>query len=468
MPTFLPSLKSKLLHPCLCLLIAAFLPPAAPADDWPQWRGTGRDGKSAETGLWKEWPEGGPPLAWTGSGLGTGYASVSVADGRIFTIGDLPEGQFAFGLKEDGGAQLWKTKVGPVNEMQYLGSRSTPTVAGSKVYVLATEGDLYCLEAATGKVVWQRNLPKDFGATMMKAQGTYDWRFSESPLVDGDKVVVTPGAKDAALVALKAATGEEVWRTALPDLGAKGTDGAGYSSVVVSRAGGVKQYVQLLGRGLVGVDAATGKFLWGYNPVANGIANIPTPLIFQDFVFASTGYGTGAALVRLSAAQGGAVEAEEVYFLEADTFQNHHGGMILHGGHVYAGTGHNRGFPMSLELASGELNWGPIRNEGKSSASIAYADGHLYYRYQNGLMVLVEANPAEYREKGSFMIPDVQRESWPHPVIANGKLFLREQDKLYAYDLKARKKEGKGKAKGKKAKGKKASAAKAAVRGDGS
>ncbi|MCB1035537.1 MAG: PQQ-binding-like beta-propeller repeat protein, partial [Acidobacteria bacterium] len=271
---------------------------------------------------------------------------------------------------------------------------------------------------------------------MMKAQGTFDWRFSESPLVDGDRVIVSPGAREAALVALKADSGEEIWRAAIPSLGPKGTDGAGYSSVVISKAGGVKQYVQLLGRGVVGIDAAKGKFLWGYNPVANDIANIPTPLIHGDLVFASSGYGTGAALLRLKRMKGGAVTAEEVYFLKADTFQNHHGGMILHEGHVYSGTGHNRGFPMSVELASGAVNWGPIRNDGKSSAAVTYADGNLYFRYQNGLMLLVEATPTEYREKGSFMIPDVKRESWPHPVIANGKLLLREQGKLYAYDVK--------------------------------
>jgi outer membrane protein assembly factor BamB len=192
--------------------------------------------------------------------------------------------------------------------------------------------------------------------------------------------------------------------------------------------------VQLIGRGLVGIEAASGRFLWGYNRVANDVANIATPLIKDDLVFASTGYGTGAALVRL-AADGDGIRADEVYFLEAETFQNHHGGLILHDGHVYTGTGHNTGFPIAVSFETGEVAWGPIRNEGQSSAAIAYADGRLYMRYQNGLMILVEATAEGYRESGSFMIPEVEKESWPHPVITDGRLYLREQDTLWVYDV---------------------------------
>ncbi len=184
------------------------------------------------------------------------------------------------------------------------------------------------------------------------------------------------------------------------------------------------------------MEASSGRFLWGYNRVANDVANIPTPLVQGDHVFTSSGYGTGAALLEL-VSTGDGYAAEEVYFLEADTMQNHHGGMILHEGHVYTGTGHNKGFPLAVELATGKVAWGPVRNEGKDSAAIAYADGRLYFRYQNGLMVLVEATPEGYREKGSFMIPDVDKPSWPHPVIADGKLYLREQDNLFCYDLSA-------------------------------
>jgi outer membrane protein assembly factor BamB len=310
-------------------------------------------------------------------------------------------------------------------------------VDGDRLYVLSTEGDLFCLDAATGKERWVRNLPDEFGGRMMLADGSWQWKFSESPLVDGKQVVVTPGAKDAALVALEKKTGKEIWRTTIPDLGDSGSDGAAYSSVVVSKAGGTRQYVQFLGRGVVGVEAATGRFLWGYNRIANNVANIATPIVHGDHVFASSGYGTGSVLLKLSAT-GEGVKAEEVYFLSADVMQNHHGGVILHEGHVYTGTGHNKGFPLCVELTGGKVTWGPARNAGTDSAAIAYADGRLYFRYQNGLMILVEATPEGYRERGSFMIPDVERQSWPHPVIIGGRLYLREQDNLFCYDVRAR------------------------------
>lgn len=436
---------------CWTAAAAFFLSSAAAADDWPGWRGPNRDGKSAETGLAASWPENGPPLAWKASGLGSGFSSLAVVGERIYTLGDLGDSQYALALERSGGKVLWKTKIGPKWEDEYGGSRGTPTVDGDRVYVLSTEGVLYCLESATGKTAWSRSLPKDFGGFMMETGGGTHWKFAESPLVDGDRVVVTPGAKTAALVALDKKTGKEIWRAALPDLGEAGRDGAGYSSVVVSEGGGVRQYVQLLGRGVVGVEASTGRFLWGYNRVANGVANIPTPLIRGDHVFASSGYGTGAALLRLKPAvraegskEGGkkaaGVAAEEVYFLGGDTFQNHHGGMILDGNYVYTGTGHNKGFPLALHLADGEVAWGPVRNEGKGSAAVTYADGHLYMRYQDGRMILVEASPEAYRQKGHFEIPEVHHPSWSHPVIADGLLYLREQDNLFVYDIQAAKK----------------------------
>ena len=423
----------------LTLLAATVAAPAVKASDWPQWRGAERDGRSADTGLLREWPDAGPPMAWKAAGIGTGFSSVAVAGDHIYTLGDLGDDQFVFALKRKGGGIAWKTRIGAANKTDYPGSRSTPTVAGKRVYALGTEGDLLSLDASSGKVHWSKNLRRDLGATLMKVQGTYHWQFSESPLVDGDRVIVTPGAKDAALVALDAKTGAVIWRAAVPALGEAGTDGAGYSSVVISHGAGVKQYVQLLGRGVVGIDAETGTFLWGYNRVANDVANIPTPLVSGDSVFATTGYGAGAVLLRLKPKEGGGVSAEEVYFLEGNTFQNHHGGLVLVDGHVYTGHGHNKGLPLSLEMATGKIAWGPVRTDGKSSAAIAYADGRLYLRYQNGLMILAEATPKEFRQKGSFMIPDVQAESWPHPAIADGKLYLREQDHLYCYDLRPRK-----------------------------
>ncbi|MEE8525408.1 MAG: PQQ-binding-like beta-propeller repeat protein, partial [Thermoanaerobaculia bacterium] len=410
--------------------IAAGLALGASAADWPQWRGPDRDGKSTETGLLQEWPEGGPPLAWRTQGLGGGYSSVSVTGGRIITMGDLADGQYVIALGEDGGELLWKTKVGSGHQDDRRGgSRATPTVDGDRLFTINTDGDVLALEVETGKEVWRRSMVKDYGGYLMKAMGSYEWRFSESPLVDGQRVVVTPGHIEALMVALDRDTGEEIWKTQGRRLGPVGADGAGYSSAVISEAGGVRQYVQLVGRGLIGVEAETGKLLWNYNRVASDIANIPTPLVSGNFVFGAAGYGTGSALVEIKPGEDG-LEAEEVYFLEGDTLQNHHGGLILHEGTVYTGTGHNKGFPIAANLADGKILWGPIRNEGRDSSVIAYADDRLYFRFADGRMYLVEATPEEYREHGTFVIPEIEKQSWSLQVIVDGKLYLREQDNL--------------------------------------
>lgn len=205
---------------------------------------------------------------------------------------------------------------------------------------------------------------------------------------------------------------------------------------MISRAGGVRQYVQLVGRGLIGVSAQTGQLLWSYNRIANSTANIPTPIVAGDFVFCSTGYQTGAALLRL-ARQGNRITAHEVYFLPHDRLQNHHGGMILLGDYLFCGHGHNQGFPTCIHVPTGRTAWGPVRGPGKRSAAVSYADGHLYFRYEDGTMALIEANPRSYKLKGTFRIATRHAESWPHPVIANGKLYLRDQQDLHCYDLRA-------------------------------
>lgn len=416
------------------LLAAVALAPAVEADDWPQWRGPERNGRSTETGLLGQWPADGPPLAWQADGLGGGYSSLSIVDGRIFTMGDIGDAQYVVALSEEGGEHLWKTEVGPQHDDEYGGPRATPTIDGERLYALGTAGDLVCLETSTGREVWRRHLVEDFGGDLMKAMGQYDWRFAESPLVDGERVIVTPGAPDAMVVALDKASGEEIWRAAVPELGEKGADGAAYSSVVISHGAGVKQYVQLVGRGVIGLEADSGRFLWGYNRVANDVANIPTPVIHGDYVLASSGYGTGSVLLRL-VPDGDGVAAEEVYFLEGSVMQNHHGGLILNDGFVYTGTGHNKGFPMSVRFEDGEVVWGPVRNDGRGSAAVTFADDRLYFRYQDGTMILVEATPEAYRQHGSFVIPEVANFSWSHPVISDGKLYLREQDRLYVYDV---------------------------------
>lgn len=408
---------------------AANNPAAAEAQrgEWSRWRGPNLDGISLETGLLSEWPDEGPPLAWRVKGLGGGFSSVAIAGGKIFTIGAKGKNNQLVCLSVADGSQLWATPIGGGGR-----PNSTPTIDGEFVYGVSLGGDLACCKADDGTLVWTKNYEKDLGGKMMSG-----WGFSESVLIDGDNVICTPGGDGALLAALNKKTGEVIWKTAASQgsLGRRGGDGAGYASVVISNAGGVKQYVTLVGRGVVGVDAATGTLLWSYNGVANGTANIPTPIVTGDFIFCSSGYGTGSALVKLNRSPAG-FDPEEVYFLGANKMQNHHGGMIEKDGFVYCGTGHNEGFPLCIDGRTGQEAWRVGRGAGSGSAAIAYADGHLYFRYQDGTMALIEANPKEYKLKGQFKIASHNGESWPHPVIAGGKLYLRDQDELLCYDVK--------------------------------
>jgi len=423
------------------LPLASAAPPASTASpapapaagaEWPQWRGPNRDAISADTGLLKSWPDGGPKLAWKASGIGLGFSSLAIVGDRMYTMGDVGDEQFVFALDRASGKILWKSKVGAAWKDEYPGPRGTPTVDGELLYAIGTDGDLVCLETATGKERWRKSLPRDYSGYMMSV-----WKFSESPLVDGAKLIFSPGSDDAAIVAVDKKSGKDIWRASVPRIGSKGKDGAGYSSIVVSQGAGVRQYVQLAGRGLISVRAGDGKFLWGYNRIANNVANISTPIVRGDYVFGSTGYGAGAGMVKLSR-DGDGVKADEVYFLEGNKFQNHHGGMVLIGDYLYAGHGLNRGFPICIEFTTGKIVWGgDIRNAGSGSAAVGYADGNLYFRYQNGLMMLIEATPSGYKEKGSFPIPDVKYPSWSHVVVLEGKLYVREMDNLYVYDVKS-------------------------------
>lgn len=400
-------------------------PSLSMGNDWPSWRGPSRNGIAAqETGLLKEWPDAGPELRWQSDGLGRGYSSIAIADGRIFTMGKRRGDSELIAMDLKDGRELWSVPVGAGNP------NCTPTVDGRLVYALGREGDLVCADVASGKIVWSRSFPKDFAGSMMSG-----WGYSESPLVDGDRLICTPGAKDAVVVALDKKTGATIWKSAMPDdIGKRGRDGAGYSSIVISEAAGVKQYVQLTGRGVISIDAADGTQLWSYNRIANGTANIPTPLVKGDFVFCSTGYGTGSALLQVKR-EGNRLIAEEKYFLDAKKMQNHHGGMILYGDHIYCGHGHNNGFPLCIEFATGEEVWSGGRGPGSGSAAILLADGHLYFRYEDGTMALIEATPEEYRLKGSFKLATTNGKSWPHPVIVDGLLYARDQNALLCYDV---------------------------------
>ncbi|MCA9047858.1 MAG: PQQ-binding-like beta-propeller repeat protein [Planctomycetaceae bacterium] len=405
----------------------------AVADDWPQWRGPHRDGRSAETGVDLDWTDGEPELLWKVEGLGKGYAGVAVVDGTIFTTGNIEAGQAVLARSASDGSEIWTTPVTEkVPEHSYPGARCTPTVTEKHVYAVTSNGQIACLDRSTGTLLWSREFAKDWHGQLMSG-----WGFSESPLVDGDRVICTPGGKDALIVALNRFTGEQIW--ASPSFTSdKGKDGAGYSSVVISNAAGTKQYISLTGRGVVSVSAQDGAILWTYPAVANGVANIPTPIPFGDYVFCSSGYGTGSALLHVTG-RGDQLSVKEEYFLPAATLQNHHGGMILRDGCIYCGQGHNEGFPICVKVMTGEVLWGgKQRGVGKGSAAVTMVGDHLLFRYQSGHLASVKAVPDSYQLMGSFMPVYQEGQSWAHPVVADGKLYLREQNVLMCYDVRAK------------------------------
>lgn len=403
------------------------------AKDWPQWRGPDRTGISSEKGIIKSWENSAPELLWNVKGAGKGFSSVSIADGILYTTGNYQsdeitgQGVSAFSIKD--GKLLWQTPVvDSVPEHGYGGARCVPTIDGDRLYVTTSNGVIACLDTK-GKLVWSKDFKKEWNGKMMSG-----WGFSESPLIDGDRVICTPGGNDAFMVSLDKKTGATKWKTKIGELGSKGKDGAGYSSIVISNGGGVKQYVQMTGRGVIGVRAEDGKFMWNYNDVANSTANIPTPIVDGDQIFCSTGYGTGSALLNL-VKNGSGVIAEEVYFLKPKTLQNHHGGMVLIDGYIYCGHKHNGGDPICVEMETGKVKWGPEKGAGHGSACVTYVDNHLIYRYQSGHVALVKATPEGYQLKGSFTPVHQEAEAWAHPVVSGGKLYLREQDHIMCYQL---------------------------------
>jgi len=394
---------------------------------WPTWRGPARDGKSRETGLLDAWPEQGPPLDWSARGLGSGFSSVSIADGRIFTMGQKSGGTHLIALKESDGSPLWSTPIGGGDK-----PNCSPTVDDGLVYGLTHGGDLAACDVETGKIVWSKNMGRDFGGKMMS-----QWGYSESPLIDGDLLICTPGGPRAMLAALNKKTGAPVWSTVMPNGGQRGKDGAGYSSVVISNGGGVKQYVQLVGRGVIGVRASDGKLLWRYDRIANGTANVPTPVINGDLIFCSSGYGDGGSALLKLRGRGGAVQVQELRYYNSKELQNHHGGMVLVDDHLYFGHGHNNGFPVCVNMKTGNIVWGKKRGEGQRSAAVVYAEGNMYFRYEDATMVLIEATPQGYNVKGKFKIKTRHASSWPHPVIHSKHLYLRDGDELHRYNISA-------------------------------
>ncbi len=403
-----------------CLFVGA-----AQAADWPQWRGPERNGISPETGLLKEWPAAGPKLLWQAEGIGDGYSTPAVVGGRMYLISNQGmENEYLQALDVADGKEVWRTRignVGPNKGPQYPGSRSTPTIDGKLIFALGSDGDLTCLDTADGKIRWQKNLRTDFGGQPGQ------WAYSESPLVDGDTLVCTPGGADATILALDKKTGNGIWKCALPE-----ADQAAYASPIVVNAAGVKQYVQFLQKGLVGVDAATGNFLWRYTKTAEGSpANIPTPIAQGDLVYSSAGR-SGGGLVKIKN-EGTSVTAEQVYFQQK--LPTSIGGAVNLDGVLYGTTGQGL---VCADFATGEPRW---QERGVGPGAVCYADGRLYIHTEDDAVVLVEPAAEEFRERGRFTLPQQpergRSKAWAYPVVANGRLYIRDLGSLWCYDVKA-------------------------------
>ena len=404
------------------------------ADDWPQWRGPNRDAICKEKNLLTEWPAEGPPIAWRVNEAGSGFSSVAVANGIVYTLGDFEEGHRAFkgatiplnegshviAFSEKNGDGLWVARIGDAGgHRKYPGTRGTPTVDGGQVFVLNQHGDVACLDAKGGRMKWVKNIVSEFGGKMMSG-----WKYSESPLVDDERVVVTPGGAKGTMLALNRDTGEKIWQTS------EWTDPAGYSSIIIATIHGTRQYVQLTGKSIAGVDPASGKLLWKADRLGK-TAVIPTPVVKDDIVFVTSGYGIGCNGFRV-AKDGDQWSAEEIY---ANTeIANHHGGVVLVDGHVYGATGSTF---RCVDIKDGESAFRE-RSVGKGS-TLFIGGSRFILRSEGGPVALIEASPDGMKEISKFEQPDrSEHRAWPHPVVANGKLYLRDQDLLLCYDLGAK------------------------------
>lgn len=393
--------------------------------DWPQWRGPARDGKSPDTGLLDKWPATGPRLVMTLRGAGGGFSSMSIVDGKLYTQGYDGDREYVVAFDLGTGQRLWRQELGVAARVGYAGSRSTPTVDGDRLYVIGVDGDVACLERATGRVLWRRHMKRDWGGR------PGNWGYAESPLVDGDAVVITPGGRQGTIVKLNKLTGNEIWTCVIEGRDRRGSpapERAAYASSVISRAGGIKQYVQFLDGGLVGVEAQRGRYLWRYDAPANRTANIATPIVQDPYVFAASAYGTGGGLVRLRRVGTGRVVAEEVYFTRQ--MQNHHGGMVLHNGLLF---GCDRSIWTCLDFRTGEVLW---KDRGVGKGSLVYADNKLILYSERGRVGLIAAARDGYRSLGEFDVPgQTEHPTWAHPVVINGQLFLRNWDEIFVYDI---------------------------------
>ena len=395
--------------PYFLTLILAF---TAIAADWPQWRGPERNGISSETGLLTSWPSGGPKVVWKASGLGVGYSSFAIVNGKMYTQGQRGKQEFVLALDVNTGNKLWETVTSRNFENDRgSGPRGTPTFDNGKLYAMTGEGTVICIDAATGKILWQVDSVQKFGGSVPQ------WGYSESPLIDGDRVIIMPGGRGASVVSLDKKTGEVQWKS--------GNDHAGYSSAIVADVNGAKQVIVLSGQSASGLQESTGELLWRYGKVANNVANIATPIYQDGAVFLSSAYDTGCALLKLNPKG-----MQEVYFNR--DMMNHYSSSVLVDGTLY---GYSNAFLSAMDFKTGKLLW---KNRSVGKGSVLYADKHLYALGEDGGVGLIEASPTAYKEVSRFEYRKGSLPSWSPLVISDGRMYLRDQDNLTAYDIKAK------------------------------
>lgn len=392
----------------------------ASAEDWPQWRGAQRDGKSSEKGLLAKWPDGGPKLLWQAKNIGSGYSTPSVVGEQLFVISNQGnEKEEVIALSTFNGNKLWSTPVGKVGTNQgpqYPGARATPTVSGDSVYALGSDGDLVCLDTKHGEKKWAKNLKTDFGGLAGM------WAYTESPLIDGDALICSPGGTTATVVALNKATGVPIWKSPIAE-----GDAASYSSPVITNVDGVKQYVLFLGKGVVGVKADTGELLWRYSKTSDAQANIATPIVKGNYVY-SAASRVGGGLVQVTGTRS---EPKELYFEKS--LPAGMGGSVLIDGNLFGSIGATMA---CVDYLTGAIKW---QDRGIGSASVCFADGRLYLHSDKNEIAMIEASTEGYKPLGNCTPPGTtdhgNAKAWTHPVIANGRLYIRDQGDLWCYEI---------------------------------
>ncbi len=403
-----------------CSLLLLVMVVGAAGAEWPQFHGPRRDNISTETGLLKSWPEGGPKLLWTASGIGFGFSTVAIANGLIYTTGNVGEKTMITALDLEGKVR-WQAPNGPAYKRSHPGTRSTPTIEGDRLYHENADGDVVCMDARTGKVLWHVNILERFKGRNIS------WALAESLLIDGQKVICTPGGEEIGLAALDKTTGKTIWTC-------RGTgDKPGYCSPILVEYQGARIIVTLMAKSIVGVDAETGKLLWKVPHKTPFDENIMTPIHRDGCIFVST-RTTGSRLLRL-VVEGGRVGVEQLWHTTKMDIQHEHA--VLLDGHVYGSCHSAAGVPWAvLEWKTGNRTYG---GKGIGRASLTYADGHLYLVNHRGQVALVRPRADRFDLVSTFRIPRKGRGPvWAHPVVCGGRLYVRHGDFLFCYDIQAR------------------------------